>query len=56
MAVPPGKQFHVFLTHKKEHSETEQWAVGVKDQLKGAGFEAFFDVVSLLRVKVGFES
>jgi hypothetical protein len=47
MSLPPNKTHHIFLTHKKEHKETEEWAVHVKDQLKTRGFEVFFDVDNL---------
>ena len=47
MSLPVNKRFHCFLTHKKEHRETEEWAVHVKDQLRHGGFEVFFDVSAI---------
>jgi hypothetical protein len=53
MTLPTSKRYHCFITHKKELKETEEWAVHVKDQLRSAGFEVFFDVDNLKEINQG---
>lgn len=53
-AMPDGKSFHYFLSHKKKHSrlgfQPEALAMGFHDVLKCKGFQGFFDVDNLIRI------
>ncbi|CAE8604299.1 unnamed protein product, partial [Polarella glacialis] len=50
-ALPPGKKYHYFLSHKKEHSilgrQPESLAMAIHDSQMLAGFAGFFDVDDL---------
>ncbi|CAE8582322.1 unnamed protein product [Polarella glacialis] len=49
--LPPGKKYHYFLSHKKEHSilgrQPESLAMAIHDSQISAGFAGFFDVDDL---------
>eukprot|EP00927_Polykrikos_kofoidii_P048161 TRINITY_DN42381_c0_g1_i2.p1 TRINITY_DN42381_c0_g1~~TRINITY_DN42381_c0_g1_i2.p1 ORF type:complete len:709 (+),score=34.56 TRINITY_DN42381_c0_g1_i2:146-2128(+) len=50
-AIPMGKRFHYFMSHKKRHSRVgdacEHVARGLHDALENAGYVGFFDTDSL---------
>merc|ERR1712151_691538 len=52
--LPPNKQFHYFLSHKKTHSslgrQMETVAQGIHDSLEAMGFSGFFDLDNLDRI------
>ncbi|CAE8648862.1 unnamed protein product [Polarella glacialis] len=49
--LPPGKKYHYFLSHKKEHSilgrQPESLAMAIHDSQISVGFVGFFDVDDL---------
>lgn len=53
-AMPEGKKYHYFISHKKWHStmcnEPEQSAMGLHDYLTNQGFKGFFDVDNLKEI------
>ncbi|CAE8636994.1 unnamed protein product [Polarella glacialis] len=50
-AVPPGKKYNYFLSHKKTHSklgrQSESLAMALHDSQSSAGFVGFFDIDDL---------
>ena len=53
--LPPGKQWHYFLSHKKQHSVfggvPEQIARNFHDSLELLGYKGWFDVDNLKRIQ-----
>ncbi|CAE8599376.1 unnamed protein product [Polarella glacialis] len=51
VGLPPGKKYHYFLSHKKEHStlgqQPESLAMAIHDSQMLSGFVGFVDVVNL---------
>lgn len=56
MALPHGKKYHYFVSHKKKHSklglQPESLAMAFHDVLQASGFQGFFDVDNLKEITV----